>query len=185
MPQEQPQRQIFRQHAIHQYLQSNSKDILPKTISSFTFTVCWIMLLLTILVGLLVWFIPIPYYAYAPGIVLNQQSSHPTQSAQVLIFFPENALPLLHQNQPVKISMGTNGPQISGHLDHITSQPLSPTEIGQRYALSANQVLKLPPSTIVGTVRLDQQGLVQRYARSSVNVQYQQGTQRVLSLLLQ
>src|SRR5258708_12645319 len=138
MTQEQPQRQIFRQHAIHQYLQSNSKDILPKTISPFTFTVCWIMLLLTILVGLLVWFIPIPYYTYAPGIVLNQHSSHPTQSAQVLIFFPENALPLLHQNQPVKIRMGTNGPQISGHLDHITSHPPPPTQQGHLYALIPN-----------------------------------------------
>lgn len=57
----QSQRQIFRQQAIEHYIQSNSQDVLPKMISPLTFTLWWIVLLLTILAGLLIWLIPVPY----------------------------------------------------------------------------------------------------------------------------
>ena len=184
-PQTQPRRQIFRQHAIQQYIQSGAKDTLPKTISPFTFTLWWILLLLTLLIGLFIWSIPIPYYAYAPGIVLGQQLlSHPTHGAQVLVFFPASARSRLHRGQPVLVRMEVDGLQIAGHLEHITSQPLTPEEIGNRYALSADQLQALPPAIIIGTVRLHQRRLLQRYIGSSVRVQYQEGTRHILSLLL-
>lgn len=184
-PQPQPRRQIFRQHAIEQYVQSSAKDTLPKTISPFTFTIGWILLLLIFLIGLFVWSIPIPYYAYAPGIVLSQQLlEHPTHGAQVLVFFPANARHRLHRGQEVLVRMDVDGVQITGHLEHITSQALTPAEIGDRYGLSADQLQALPPAIVIGTVRLHWRRLLKRYIGSSVRVQYREGTRHILSLIL-
>lgn len=184
------QRQIFRQQAIEHYLQSNSQVVLPKTISPLTFIVGWGVLLLAILAGFLVWLIPVPYYAYAPAIVLHQQPvPHATRHTQLLAFFPATALPLLHTGQSVmvRVEVGRrpNEAQLSGNLNHIAPQSLSSVNIGKRYKLSASQLQTLPSTVVVGTIRLDQQGWLERYDGGSVEVQYQQGSQHVLPYLLQ
>jgi hypothetical protein len=166
-------------------MHSNARDILPQTISPLTFTVWWILLFFTILAGLLVWLIPIPYDGSAPGMVLNQPTAaHATPSAQLLIFFPENTLPLLHQDQAIQIRLGSHGPQLSGYLDRLTARSLSPRERGTSSAHCANPLPAFPPATLVGIVRLDHPGVVQRYSGSSVQIHYQQGTQPVLAFLL-
>ncbi|MBE3561784.1 MAG: hypothetical protein IMW89_21560 [Ktedonobacteraceae bacterium] len=50
----QPQRQIFRQHALQHYMQNSEQQVLPRAISPRIFVACWLIFLLLLGTGLLI-----------------------------------------------------------------------------------------------------------------------------------
>jgi hypothetical protein len=179
-------RQIFREHALQHYIQKNEKSVLPRTISPFVFTCCWIVLALTVLAGFLVWSIPVPNYLNTLGVPIRQESSASTMyTTTVLAFFPLSAQGYVRSGQIVQIGSDPLESALAGHITHVNTQHLNTTELSKRYTLNPILVQSLPPSGVfVGTITTSQAIPLRSDTSDRVIVRYQQGTRQVLSLLL-
>ena len=173
-----PPRQIFREQALQHYIQKNEKSVLPRTISPFVFTCCWVVLALSILASFFIWSIPAPNYVDTLGMLVIQGSStSPTQTSSIRAFFPLSAQAYIQPGQIVQVAGPTLTSPLSGRITSIDTQPLNTTELGQRYELSTTLVQSLPVSKVlVGTITTSQ--------AIRVLVRYQQGTKQALALLL-
>jgi len=181
-----PPRQIFREHALQHYIQQNEKSVLPRTISPFVFTCCWIVLALSILAGFFIWSIPVPNYVDTLGVPIVQGSSaSTTQTTSILAFFPLSAQAYIRSGQIVQIGGPTIEYPLTGHITSADTEHLNATELGKRYALSSALAQFLPASEVfVGTVATSQAIPQQSGTSSRVTIRYQQGTRQALSLLL-
>lgn len=179
-------RQIFREHALQHYLQKNEQSVLPKTVSPFVFTCCWIVLSLTILAGFLIWSIPVPNYQNTLGMPIPQGSSaSTTQTTTILVFFPLSVQTSIQSGQIVQVGGNTLESALAGRITHIDTQHYNATELVKSYGLSPALVQFLPGSeVIVGTITTSQAIPLQNDTSSRVIVHYQQGTRQALSLLL-
>jgi hypothetical protein len=178
--------QIFRAHALQHYMQNNEQNILPRTISPVVFTCCWIALSLTILVGFLIWSIPVPNYLDTLGMPTPQGSSpNPTQTTSILAFFPLSAQAYIRLGQIVQVGGNPLESTLAGHITHIDTQHLNATALVKRYDLSPALIQFLPASEVfVGTITTSQAIPLQNDTSGRVIVHYQQGTRQALSLLL-
>ncbi len=181
-----PPRQIFRAHALQHYMQTNEQNILPRTISPFVFTCCWIALSLTILAGFLIWSIPVPNYLDTLGMPISQESSaSTTQTTSILAFFPLSAQAYIRSGQIVQVGGNPLESTLAGHIIHVDTQHLNATALVKRYALSPALIQFLPTSEVfVGTITTSQAIPLQNDTSGRVIVHYQQGTRQALSLLL-
>jgi hypothetical protein len=177
-------RQIFREHALQHYIQKNEKSVLPKTISPFVFTCCWIALSLTILAGFLIWSIPVPNYLDTLGIPQESQAST-TQTTSILAFFPLSAQAYIRPGQIVQVGGNPLESTLAGHITSVDTQHLNVTELSQRYALNPTVVQSLPARDMfVATITTSQAIPLQHDISVRFIVHYQQGTRQALSLLL-
>jgi hypothetical protein len=177
-------RQIFREHALQHYIQKNEESVLPKTISPFVFACCWIVLVLTILIGFLIWLIPVPNYLDTLGVAQELPVST-TQTTSILALFPLSAQAYIRSGQIVQVGTNPNEVTLTGHITHVDTQHLSATELGQRYALEPEIVQLLPSTAVfVGTITTSKAIPLQQGRSVRVIVRYQQGTRQALSLLL-
>jgi hypothetical protein len=179
-------RQIFREHALQHYIQKNEQSVLPKTISPFVFTCCWIALSLTILAGFLIWSVPVPNYLNTLGMPIPQGSPASTaQTTSILAFFPLSAQAYIRPGQIVQVGGNTLESALAGHITHIDTQHYNATELVKSYALSPALVQFLPRSEVfVGTITTSQPIPLQNDTSGRVMVHYQQGTRQAFSLLL-
>jgi hypothetical protein len=185
-PASSPPRQIFREQALQHYIQKNEQTVLPRTISPFVFTCCWIVLALAILASFFIWSVPVPNYVETLGIpVIPESSASTTQTTSILTIFPLRAQAYIRSGQIVQVGGPTLEYPLTGHITSIDTQHLNTTELSQRYALSPTLVQSLPASEVfVGTITTSQAIPIQNDISSRVIVRYQQGTRRALSLLL-
>jgi hypothetical protein len=179
-------RQIFREHALRHYMQKNEQSVLPKTISPFVFTCCWIVLCLTILAGFLIWSIPVPNYLNTLGMPIAQGSSaSTTQTTTILAFFPLSAQAYIRSGQIVQIGGSTLESAVAGRITHVDTQHYNATELVKSYNLSPALVQFLSGSEVfTGTIMSAQPIPLQNDTSGRVIVHYQQGTREALSLLL-
>ncbi len=179
-------RQIFREHALQHYMQKNEQSVLPKTISPFVFTCCWIALFLTTLAGFLIWSVPVPNYLNTLGMPIPQGSSaSTTQTTSILAFFPASAQPYIQPGQIVQVGGNTLESALAGRITHVDTQHYHATELVKSYALSPALVQFLPRSEVfVGTITTSQPIPLQNDTSGRVMVHYQQGTRQAFSLLL-
>lgn len=179
-------RRIFREHALQHYIQKNEQSVLPKTISPFVFTCCWLALSLTILAGFLIWSIPVPNYLDTLGITTPQGSSASTmQTKSILAFFPVSAQAYIRPGQIVQVGSSTLEATLVGHITSVDTQHLNVTELGKRYALNPALAQFLPATAVfVGTITTSQAIPLQNDTSGRLIVRYQQGSRQAVSLLL-
>jgi hypothetical protein len=179
-------RQIFREHALRHYMQKNEQSVLPKTISPFVFTCCWIALSLTVLAGFLIWSIPVPNYVNTLGMPIPQGSSaSTTQTTTILAFFPLSAQAYIRSGQIVQIGGSTLESAIAGRITHVDTQHYNATELVKSYNLSTALVQFLSGGEVfIGNIMSSQPIPLQNDTSGRVMVHYQQGTRQALSLLL-
>lgn len=186
-PSASPPRQIFREQALQHYIQKNEQTVLPRTISPFVFTCCWIVLALVTLVGFFIWSIPVPNYVNTPGMLVVQESpADTTQTTSVRAFFPLSAQAYIQPGQTVQVGGPALASPLPGRITGIDTQHLATTELSNRYALSPALVQSLPVSVVfVGTITTSQAiPLENNDISNRVLVRYQQGTRQALALLL-
>ena len=185
-PASSPPRQIFRAQALQHYMQRNEKSVLPRTISPFVFTCCWIVLTLSILASFFIWSIPVPNYVDTLGMPIIQGPSAGTrQTTSILAFFPLSAQAYIQPGQIVQVASPAFESTLTGHITRVDTQHLNATELGERYALSPTLVHYLPADEVfVGTVTTAQAIPSQNDISNRVIIHYQQGTRQALSLLL-
>lgn len=182
-----PQRPIFREEALKQYMRKQEKDVLPRFISPPVFLCIWALLFLCIIAIFLAWWTQIPFFVNGPGIVQAADTSarENNHTAIVFVFLPATDARSVHAGLPVQLQVTSAGPRFPGTIASVTSAPLSPDDIRKRYALgdAASQLPSQP--AIVLIVKPEVALSYQTYAGSLVSARIQVGSQRVLSLLPQ
>jgi hypothetical protein len=179
----QSQRRLFREPAVQHYLQKREKDILPHFVSPPTFICIWILLCLAIAVGLFASTQRVPIQVDGVGMVLAQaqNSAAGSKGGTVLVFLPVSEATLVHIGEPSQLQIGLTGPTFSTTIAQVEHEPLSPSEIYQRYASTCSNVLSITGPSVVVHVAATPSLSSQLYAGSPVRAQIQIGTQRLLS----
>ncbi len=169
---------IFRNQALQKYRGNREKSVLPRFVAPPVFLFFWILLLIFIGAGLLVWLGQIPAYVTGSGMVLDPDSSVTggSSEAAAIIFVPYSSSMHLRPGLPVLLRIGTTGLQLTSTITAVEPQIFSPSEVRQRYSLGIAD-----PSLAV-VVALGSQISVSVYAGSPVNAQIEVGSRRFLSL---
>lgn len=166
-------RSIFRDKALHQYLQSREKNILPRFVAPPVFVLYWILLAMLLVSGLIAWFEKVPLYATGAGIIPTNREGN---QAIAIIFLPASSSSHPQPGLPALVQINPSGSQFNGTVSTIEPGIISPSEAKKRYSFEIST-----PSLVV-TVKLGTNVSSSMYAGSLVNAQVQVGSQRLLSL---
>ena len=99
------------------------------------------------------------------------------------VFVPATASLTLRPGLPVRLQIGSTGPQVASTITTVEPGIVSPNEARDRYALGGIASAVITQPSVVVTARLGPSIPAQAYAGSIVSAQVQMGTRSVLSLL--
>ena len=171
-------RQLFRDHALQQYMQRREKDVLPRFIAPPTFLFAWILLALMLLAGVFLWWERIPTTVSAAGIVPTQPTGQ-----QVLVFLPASYRGQLHPGQQASVTLGNSDQMVTGTITKIEPGLVGPGDIQQRFHLTFDPLQVITQPSIAVTMSLhNAPPLTGAYAGSMVKAEIKIGSRRVLSL---
>lgn len=179
----QSQRPLFREPAWQHYLQKREKDILPHFVSPPIFVCIWVLLCLTIVLGLFSSMQKVPVQVDGVGVVLAQgQNPAGRKGGMVLVFLPASEAKQVHVGQPSQIQIGLTGPSYSTTIAQIEPGLLSPNEIYQRYSSVCSNMPTITGPAVVAHVVSVPSLSSHLYAGSQVRAQIQTGTKSLFSL---
>lgn len=169
---------IFRNKALQKYRESREKTVLPRFVAPPVFLFFWILFIIFISTGLLVWLGQVPVYVTGSGVVLDPKNPviSGSSEAAAIIFIPYNTPVHLHTGQPVQIQLGLTGLQITSAITVVEPQIFSPKKVRQRYLLAITD----PALAVVVPLGPPQSGSF--YAGSLVQAQIEVGSRPFLSL---
>ena len=172
-----PKRSIFRSKTVQKYTQNREKSVLPRVVAPPVFVLCWIILTLLVVAGLVAWMGNVPLYTTGVGIVLDQSAPENLDNeATAIIPLSVSTASQLQKGLPIQIQVGQTGPLLTCTIDSIGSTILSPDEVQKNYGL------KVSDPSILLLVKLGTTISKSIYAGSSVQVRVQTGSQSVLAL---
>ena len=168
---------IFRGSTVQKYIQGRDKTILPRFVAPPTFLLLWCLLIIFTCAWLIAWLGQIPMYATGVGVVLTPPTSadNTNDRAVAIVFVPYTSSLHLQVGQQAHVQLGTAASQITGTIEHIDTQLLSPSAIRQSYALV------MPAPSLAVMVALDPHLSGHLYAGTPVQAQIQVGSSRLLS----
>ena len=173
-------RSIFRERALHHYIQSRNRDILPRFVSPPVFWGLWIVLCLCLVLGWLCWNIRTPVYIAGIGMVAANTSS---ESSQAILFVPASQIQSVHVGAPVQLQIGSSNPLNVRNVVALLLTPMSPTQVRTSYHLDDTLSLLVTEPSVALVVVLDARSVPANYAGSIVHAQIQIGERSLLSLL--
>ena len=180
-------RSIFRQRAIDQYMQRREIHVILRLVSPRMFTFLWILLLLTIGAGGLVWSIQEPIMVQGKGIVAQPKAAagKTAQGIVVLLLFSPDQQANLRVGQPVTINIATPTATITFNtsIRTVESGVMSPVAINTQLNLQQALAPGISGPSIVAIAPVEPMALAQTYLGSQVQAQVQIGSQSALSLL--
>lgn len=172
-----PKHSIFRSKTVQAYIQNKEKSVLPRFVAPPVFVLCWVVLILLIFAGIIIWHGQIPVYIAGSGVIAEPGTS-PDQGdeATAIILFPLGSVPHLQRGLPIQVQLDQNSPMLNGRITAVSTNPLNPREVLQQYGLPA-----AGPSLVV-TTNLGHALSAHLYAGSHIQAQLQIGSQSLLSL---
>lgn len=178
-------RPIFREFAIQHYMQSRTRDILPRYISPPVFLLLWIFCGICFSALCLAWNIRVPTYISGVGAVVNAQStSHKQKSQMIVIFLATGQHANVRPGAPIQLQFPS---AVQGLGDQTVTEVeptvLSPSEIRKTYLQDERLSLLVTQPSIVVVVAIKQPGTFHLYEGSIVQAQIQVGSQSLLSTL--
>lgn len=181
-------RPIFRPEAIRRYAQARERSVRPRLIRPRSIVILWLLLVLTVAGGTIIWAGRIPVYASGTGVVVAQRgdSADGTVQAVVVIFLPPDAVSQLAPKQPVLFHLNAAQPIGTGKLVTVEPDVLGPDEARQRFLLRGGSALAITGPAAVAVARLDvpvPAGATTDYSGSIGVTQVRVGTQRIAALL--
>ena len=172
-----PKRSIFRSKTLQTYIQSREKSVLPRLVAPPVFALCWVVLTLLIIAGVIIWSERIPVYITGSGIVTEPDHSLRQEGeATAVLLFPLSEASHLQQGLPIQIQLGQVSPMLDCHITTVSQHPLNPGQIQQQYRL------EVAGPAIVVTARLGSAIPASLYEGSHVQAQLQVGSQSLLLL---
>lgn len=168
---------IFRKSAVQKYIQGRDKTVLPRFVTPPTFLLLWCLLSIFTSAWLIAWMGQIPLYATGIGVVLppSTATGHTNDRAVAIVFVPYTSSLHLQSGQQAQVQLGTISSPITGTIERVNSQLLSPNAVRQSYGLA------MPAPSVAVLVALDSHLSGHLYAGTPVQAQIQVGTSRLLS----
>ena len=176
-----PNARLFRNEALQHYLQGREKYSLPRFIPFPVTIFLWILLGLSLTLGVCAWHEEVPIYITGPGIILIQNHTTPlTQDRSIgAIFLQPAQAAKLHPGQAVFVQMATGAQEISSTIERIEPGVSSPADVQRTYGLDRNFVTS--PS-VVAIISL-QHMPASIFAGSVLVAHVKTGSQRFISFI--
>ncbi|GCE20134.1 hypothetical protein [Dictyobacter kobayashii] len=178
------ERPIFREGAIERYQQKQEQEVLLRVSYPPALIFFWIFLLTLFAAAGFALSIQVPIVIQGQGVVIERKVAGQAGTEVVAeLFFAPGQLAQLHNGQPVVVSIGATPTNVSGMVEHVDNNLISPDEARSRFKLQGGlaQVIIGPSNTV--TITLSPTASTRVYAGSLCNAQIQTGSQSVLSLL--
>jgi hypothetical protein len=180
-------RSIFRQRAIDKYMQRGEGNALLRLVSPRLFFSLWLLLLLAVGAGVLVWSVQEPIMLSGKGLVVQPKATagQPTPGIVVLLLFSPAQEAKLKIKQPVIISIQNANITFNSSIQTIETGVMSPSEISTQLnaQLSLAQTISGSGPSVVAIAPVEPMSVAKTYLGSMADVQVQIGSQSALSLL--
>ncbi|HTI13635.1 MAG TPA: hypothetical protein VL461_03565 [Dictyobacter sp.] len=179
-----PEHSIFREKALEKYLRSQEQSVLLRVVVPPVGLFVWILLLLFVVAGVLVWAIQVPIYVTEQGILVEPQASGQQQNqVEAVLFLPANQQANFHQGQTVSLQTGPTMISMVGSIAQVQSQIISPADARSQFHLQGALAQIVTGPSVIVIVRLTSDAPANVYAGSLCAARIQIGSQSVLSLL--
>lgn len=178
-------RSLFRQRAIDKYMQRQERHVVLRLASPRVFLSLWLLLLLAIGGGVLVWSIQVPVQVQGKGLIVQASTMSEKNAAGVvvLLLFPPDQRANLKVGQPVKITIVTANIAFNSTIQTIEAGVMSPAAIGAQLNSRLPLLMAITGPSVVAIAPVEPASLAQTYLGSQAQVQAQVGERSVFSLL--
>ncbi len=156
-----------------------------RLVSPRVFLSLWLLLLLTVSGGVLVWSIQVPVLIQGKGLVV-QASAMEEKSAPgvvVLLLFAPDQQANLKVGQPVKITIASANISFNSTIRTIEAGVMSPAAIGAQIKSQLPLAMTVAGPSVVAVAPVEPMSLAQTYLGSQAQVQAQIGERSAFSLL--
>lgn len=156
-----------------------------RLVSPRVFLSLWLLLLLAIAGGALVWSIQVPVTVQGRGLVVQARAMHEKdiQGIVVLLLFPPDEQAQLKTGQPVHIAIPTANITLNSFIQKIETGIMSPAAISTQIYSPLPLAMTIAGPAVVAFAQVQPMSLAQTYLGSQCQVQVQVGERSVLSLL--
>ena len=180
-----PDRSIFRQRAIDNYMQRQEEHVVLRLVSPRMFLSLWLLLLLAVSGGVLVWSIQVPVMVQGKGLVVQSEAKDGknAQAGTVLLFFSPDQQANVKAGQPVRITITSANITFNSTIQTIEAGVMSPEEISTQFNSRLPLVQTLSGPSVVAIAPVEPMSVIQTYLGSQCQVQVQIGSRSALSLL--
>jgi len=176
------ERTVFRQTAVEAHRRGVEKAVIPRLVSRPITVGRWMLLALLIAVAALSWWVTIPGYVGASGVLVGQGDAQPlgAQTAAVLLL-PEASASQVRVGGPVHIQVGSLGTVAEGAVSVVEPGVVTPDTARRRYP-GLGPDLGTQPSVVV-VVRLEGSPPSPPSAGTQVTAHVETRAQRLVALL--
>lgn len=176
---------IFRQRALDKYMQRQELHVILRLVSPRMFKFLWILLLLVVGAGALVWSVQEPILVQGKGAVVQPKAVNgkATPAIVVLLLLPPDQQANLKVGQPVTISISGTNITFNSTIQTIEAGVMSPAAISTQINLQVPLSQTIAGPSVVATATVQPMSLAQTYLGSQCMAQVQIGSQSTLSVL--
>lgn len=182
-------RLIFRVEALQRNALSQQKSVLLRLSSPRSIALLWVLIVLLLTGGLLIWYLRVPVYASGVAIVTGASETTPngSEKVKVVVFLPPEDRARLRVGQKIFLSSEKGNERLLQLVTGLEPEVLSPLEMQNRLGIGACQSYPAgtQPSAVVFTELTTAPAgrSPSTYACSSYRAEIEVSTQRVISLL--
>jgi hypothetical protein len=175
-------RSIFRERAIEKYRQRRELNVILRLVSPPMFMFLWMLLLLAVCAGVLVWSIQEPILVQGKGLVVQQKVNN-KQRVIVLLLLPPAQQANLKVGQPVSITINSTNTTFNSSIETIEDGVMSPAAISTQVNLQIPLAPTISGPSVVAIAPVEPMSLAPTYVGSQCQVQVEIGSQSALSLV--
>lgn len=180
-----PDRSIFRQRALDTYMRGQEKHVVLRLVSPRMLLSLWMLLLLAIGGGVLVWSIREPVLVQGQGLVVQPNMMRGSKSSDivVLLLFPPDQQANLKVGQSVSISIATANITFNSTIQTLEEGTMSPAEISNQISSQPNLAQTISGPSVVALAPVEPMPQAKTYLGSQCQVKVQIGSRSAISLL--
>lgn len=180
-----PDRSIFRQRAIDNYMQKQESHVVLRLVSPRVFLSLWLLLLLAVSGGVLVWSIQVPVLVQGKGLIVQASvmDEKDEPGVVVLLLFAPDQQANLKVGQPVTIAITSANISFTSTIRTIEAGVMSPAAIGAQIKSQLPLAMTVAGPSVVAVASVEPMALAQTYLGSQAQVQAQIGERSAFSLL--
>lgn len=166
-------------------MQGQAGHVVLRLVSPRVFLSLWLLLLLAVGGGVLVWSVQEPVVIQGRGLVVQAKvmDEKNTNGIVVLLLFAPNQQANLRAGQPVSIAIATARITFHSTIQTVEAGVMSPAEIGAQIHSQLPLVMTIDGPAVVAVAPVEPMALAQTYLGSQCQVEVQIGTRSALSLL--
>lgn len=178
-------RSIFRKRAVEKYMQRQEMHVVLRLVSPRMFVFMWMLLLLAVGAGTLVWSIQEPILVQGKGVVVQPKAANGKvgQAIVVLLLLPPDQQANFKTGEPVTITIASSNITFNSTIQNVEAGVMSPAAVTTQLNLPVQLTQTLSGPSVVATAPVQPMSLAKTYLGSQCQVRVQIGMQSVLAIL--